>query len=119
MARPRKEIDLEQVEKLAAINCSMAEIASIVGCSVDTLQRNYAVVIEKGRHKMRVSLKRKQYELAMEGDRTMLVWLGKIILGQRDQAEVKVSYLRRVIKRLDGTEVVYTNEPKEEKEELQ
>lgn len=33
----------------------------------------------------RVSIRRKQYELAMDGDRAMLTWLGKQYLGQSDQ----------------------------------
>ena len=32
-------------------------------------------------------LRNKQFELAMVGDRTMLVWLGKQLLKQRDQIE--------------------------------
>ena len=31
-----------------------------------------------------MSLRRKQYELALEGDRTMLIWLGKQHLGQSE-----------------------------------
>jgi hypothetical protein len=31
-----------------------------------------------------MSLKRKQYEVAMSGNVSMLIWLGKNILGQRD-----------------------------------
>ena len=29
-----------------------------------------------------MSIRRKQYELAMAGDKTMLIWLGKQLLGQ-------------------------------------
>ncbi len=63
----------------------MAEIGHILGCSPDTLQRNYAAVIEEGRSQGKSSLKRKQYEVAMSGNVTMLIWLGKIKLGQVDQ----------------------------------
>ena len=87
MARPKKEIDAEQVRKLAGINCSMEEIGSIVGCSVDTLERRFADVIKEGRTHGRMSLKRKQFEVAMGGNVSMLIWLGKNVLGQRDIPE--------------------------------
>lgn len=82
------ELDRALIEELASIHCSMGEIARIAGCSIDTLERRYMDVIEVGRANVKASLRRKQYELAMTGDRTMLVWLGKIILGQREPAHI-------------------------------
>jgi hypothetical protein len=67
----------------------MTDIALIVGCSVDTLERRFADVIETGRADVRKSLRRKQVELAMKGDRTMLIWLGKQLLGQRDEQRLE------------------------------
>lgn len=88
MGRPLKQIDPAQVEKLAALHCTLEEIGTIVGCSVDTLSRRFADAIEKGRAHGKASLKRRQYELAMAGNATMLIWLGKQHLGQRDKQEV-------------------------------
>lgn len=88
MARPKKEISEKQVMELAAINCSYAEMAAVLDCDESTLTRRFAQVIQKGRAQMRMSLKRKQYEVAMTGDRTMLVWLGKVILEQREIKDV-------------------------------
>jgi hypothetical protein len=87
MARPRKKIDPEIVEKLAAILCTMEEIGQIVGCSVDTLERRFADIIEKGRAHGNMSLRRKQYDLAMGGNVTMCIWLGKQRLGQREKID--------------------------------
>jgi hypothetical protein len=84
MARPKKDIDIEQVRKLAAIQCSYAEMASVLGCNESTLTRRFAQVIKEGRDQGRMSLKRKQYEVAMGGNTSMLIWLGKNVLGQRD-----------------------------------
>ena len=39
MARTPKPIDREQVKKLASIGLSNAEIASVLECSPDTLER--------------------------------------------------------------------------------
>lgn len=39
----------------------------------------------------RMSLRREQFRLAMNGDRGMLIWLGKQYLGQMEQPETSVS----------------------------
>ena len=87
MARPKIIINEETVYDLASINCSMEEMGLILDVSPDTLQRRFAAVIEKGRAEMKQSLKRKQYQTAMSGNVTMLIWLGKQHLGQSDKAE--------------------------------
>ena len=91
--RPRKPVafDPSQVEKLARIGCTGDEIASVLRVSRDTLDRNYAEVLKRGRDSLRVSLRRKQVQQAMKGDRTMLIWLGKQLLGQRDQQHIEAS----------------------------
>lgn len=38
----------------------------------------------------RMSLRREQYKLAISGDRTMLIWLGKQHLGQSDNPETGI-----------------------------
>lgn len=90
MARPKLKIDPEQVRKLAAIQCSLEEMASILGCSHDTLERRFASVIKDGRNNGKMSLKRKQYEVAMTGNVGMLIWLGKQYLGQSDKSEIDI-----------------------------
>lgn len=91
MARPKIEIDESLVDKLASIHCTMEEIGSIVGCSVDTLERRFADVIKKAKDKGKSSLRRYQWELAQKGNATMLIWLGKQLLGQRDIQAIQVS----------------------------
>ena len=88
MARPKLEINSEQVRKLALIQCTMNEMASVLGCSVDTLERRFADIIKEGREQGTMSLKRKQYEIAMGGNVTMLIWLGKIVLKQVEKREI-------------------------------
>lgn len=89
MGRPRLNIDPEQVKLLAGIGCPVDEIALVLGCDKRTLERRYAAVIETGRADIRKSLRRKQVELALKGDRTMLIWLGKQLLGQRDEQRME------------------------------
>ncbi len=85
--RPPLDIDPEQVERLSAIHCTHEEMAAVLGCSTDTLVRRFADRIEKGRERGKASLRRRQFEMAMAGDRTMLIWLGKQYLEQADKNE--------------------------------
>jgi len=91
MARPRLSIDPAQVEELAAIMCTQAEMATVLGCSVKTLERRFGRAIEKGKARAATSLRRKQWQLAEKGNVTMLIWLGKQYLGQRDRPEADES----------------------------
>jgi len=93
--RPRKHVDLELVEKLAHIQCTYSEVAATLGVSVDTLQRNkdFAVVYKKGAEGGRKSLRRMQFESALKGNATMMIWLGKQYLGQSDQGRLEVQRL--------------------------
>ena len=84
MARPKKEVDEELLYKLAQIHCTMREMSDIVGVSVDTLKRRYADLIDKGKSEGKMRLRRKQIEVAMNGNHTMLIWLGKQMLGQSE-----------------------------------
>lgn len=87
VGRPKIEINEDQLEKLASILCTMEEMASFFECSVDTLERNFADTIKKGKDKGRMSLRRLQFEKAQSGNTTMLIWLGKQMLGQKDKIE--------------------------------
>lgn len=78
------KLDEKLIKDLAMIQCTMIEIASICGCSVDTLERRYADIIKKGRDHGKSSLRRAQYKKALEGNPAMLIWLGKHILDQKE-----------------------------------
>lgn len=86
--RPRLDLNVDDMEKLAAMCCTMNEIASFFGCSVDTLENNYSDIIKKGRNKGKMSIRREQYAAAMKGNITMLIWLGKQLLDQQDKTQV-------------------------------
>lgn len=98
MARPAKEISTDMVYKLAQIGCTNQEIADIVGVSHDTLTRRCKDELDEGRAFGRMSLRRKQWDVALSGNVTMLIWLGKQVLGQADKQEVKSETTERIIK---------------------
>jgi hypothetical protein len=84
-------IDHEELEKLAGIHCTMIEMATFFDCSVDTLERNYAEPIKKGKEKGKISLRRLQYQAAQKGNITMMIWLGKQLLGQKDISRLELT----------------------------
>lgn len=83
--RPRKQIDREAIRKLAALHCTLEEIAAFVGCSTDTIQRNYAAEVDKGRQEGKKQLRDWQIAAARKGNVAMLIFLGKQYLGQSDK----------------------------------
>ena len=72
------------VYKLAAMGCSNAEIARWFDIDENTLAYNFATIMAKGREDLKQSLRRAQIKLALSGNATMLIWLGKNILGQSE-----------------------------------
>jgi hypothetical protein len=88
MGRPRKEVDVATLERLAAIGHTQKECAVLLDCSPDTIQRNWHEEWEFGRETCKSSLRAKQVELATCGNVTMLIWLGKQMLDQSDKQEV-------------------------------
>ncbi len=84
--RPKIKLDYDQIEKLSSLQCTQEEIASYLGCSVDTLQRDdkFCGIYKDGMNKGRMSLRRKQWKALDDGNYTMLIWLGKQYLGQRE-----------------------------------
>jgi hypothetical protein len=72
------------IVRYTAIAYTMPELAAITGVSEDTLYRNFAGAIKRGRALRNASLRRKQFEVADSGNPTMLIWLGKQYLGQKD-----------------------------------
>lgn len=82
-----KTIDRNLVYNLAAVQCTVVEIAEAIGCSENYTRKHFKKLIDKGRAEGRKSLRRKQFEKAMNGDSKMLVWLGRQWLAQKDQPE--------------------------------
>lgn len=86
------EFGLTTVEKLASVFCTDEEMASFMGTSIDTLlnARNKVAFTEykkRGMDTGKATLRRKQFELAMKGNCTMLIWLGRNYLNQSEKIE--------------------------------
>lgn len=110
--RPKKQIDYDMVEKLANIQCTQEEIASVLDISTRTLLRDehFKEVFEKGRENGKASLRRIQWKHA-EKSASMAMFLGKQYLGQRDNLEVTNDYeINKVAELLNKIEKGANNE---------
>ena len=85
VGRDKKVIPPEEVYKLAQIGCKDKEIAEWFGIDSNTLRYNFSVELLKGRESLKHSLRRAQINVALNGNPTMLIWLGKNLLGQSEQ----------------------------------
>ena len=77
----------DEVELMAKIGCTDSEIADHFNIKDDTLRRNFADNITKGRSELKQRLRKAQLKVAFEGNATMLIWLGKNILGQQESPQ--------------------------------
>lgn len=87
--RPKIEINYGDVERLGRIQCTQEEIASIMDVSINRLRGDdkFLEAHKKGLENGKSSLRRAQFKAALGGNATMLVWLGKQLLGQKDKHE--------------------------------
>jgi hypothetical protein len=93
--RPPATIDWKKVGRYLQAQCKTTEIAGILGISPDTLytrcpqdnKMEYTAWSALKKAEGIELIRAKQFDTAMAGDRTMLIWLGKQLLGQKDQVE--------------------------------
>lgn len=96
MARPRKEINQDEFEKLCHIQCTLVEISEWFDCSEDTIERwvkrtylhGFAEIFKKKSSRGKISLRRKMFDLAFSGNVTMCIWLSKQHLGMKEKYEM-------------------------------
>lgn len=80
----RKVVPPDEVWKLAALGCTMEEMCDWFQINRETLKYNFSDYIAKGRAELKRRLRAAQIRVALEGNATMLVWLGKNLLNQSD-----------------------------------
>lgn len=104
MGRPRIEIDWKELDKLFYLQCTLVEIAGWFDCSEDTIELRvkekhgitFTELSSKRSAKGKISIRRKQYQKAEEGNPTMLIWLGKQYLGQKDSYDIDQTVTARI-----------------------
>jgi len=89
--RPRKQIDLKQVETFGSLGLTGEEMAALLKVDGATISHRmnepgseFRKAYESGLSNLKMSLRRKQIAVALrgKGNGGMLIWLGKQILGQ-------------------------------------
>lgn len=101
--RPRKEFTEEMVrtlENLCKIQCTQSECAATLEVSIPTMdtrlkEMGYSGFLEfhqKHSENGKSSLRRAQWKAALDGNPTMLIWMGKQVLGQKDRQESVVEH---------------------------
>lgn len=85
-----KKLDEVELEKLALMQCTTAEIASWFKVSPDTIERNYAAIIKRGREIGAMSMKRRLFQKVQDGDLGAIVWFGKNFCNMSDKVEQKI-----------------------------
>ena len=93
--RPQLSIDWAEVDKYLQAGCSGAQVVAVIGVSADTLYRrcqaergaSFSAILQEKSAKGDAFIRLKQFSLAMQGDKGLLIWLGKQRLGQKDRSE--------------------------------
>lgn len=85
IGRNKTVIPEEQVMELAKLHCTNQEMADFFEVKLQTFMDNFRDIITKGRLLTKQRLRKAQLDLALKGDRTMLIWLGRNILSQNEQ----------------------------------
>jgi hypothetical protein len=80
----KKVVPPDEVYKLASLGCSIEEMSDWFGVNRETLKYNFTEYIDRGRAEIKQKLRNAQMAAALNGNVTMLIWLGKNMLGQSD-----------------------------------
>jgi len=110
MGRNLIKIDWEEVKRLLVAGCSGVQIAGSLGFSHETLYercltdlgKTFTLFSSENRLKGDNFLRSKQMQVAGKGNTTMLVWLGKQRLGQRDVPQETHKFNGKLIELLDS-----------------
>lgn len=78
-------VDPETVYKLALMGATNVEIAEWYGCTEQSIRYRFNEYLAKARSSLKIKLRRAQLKVAIENENpTMLIWLGKQMLGQSE-----------------------------------
>lgn len=81
---------LRDIADLASEAAPVKEICRAIGCAESTFYKNEKAMeaFHAGQNDMRISLRHWQFLQAKAGNTTMLIWLGRNLLGQKEQPTV-------------------------------
>lgn len=86
--KERERLPTEQeVKILASYFLTNREISAVTNIAKRTLERHFGEALKIGRDLAGASIKRKQFQLALGGNTALLIWLGKVYLGQKEMKD--------------------------------
>lgn len=99
IGRPEKELDWGKLDAVLQFGARLLDCQGILDLSDETILKkikqkhgvSFAEYRELRMSTMRAKLLQKQFDVAMQGNVTMLIWLGKQHLGQVDKIETELT----------------------------
>jgi len=96
IGRPKKELDWKLIDSILQFGARLIDCSEMCEMSDDSIQKRireeynctFSEYRDRKMSKMRMKLLQKQYDVAMQGNVALLIWLGKQHLGQQDKQEV-------------------------------
>ncbi len=87
--KPKKQIDLVQVEEMAAEFCTQEEIARDMGFerTLFRTREEVGAAFVQGKNTAKIHLRHMMFNAARTGDRTMMIFLAKNELGYMDNPQ--------------------------------
>ena len=90
VGRPKILLDVKKIAELSKLQCTLEEIAAVMGVHRTTLIRNYAQIIDDNREVGKSSLRRAMWKKALNKDNTnMQIFLSKNVLGMKEKVETQ------------------------------
>lgn len=77
-------ISEEEVRLLASLFCPLTDMVKYFDVPKSTLVGHFKPIIDEVKERTKQKLRAKQLEEAFNGNTTLLIWLGKQMLGQTD-----------------------------------
>ena len=95
--KSRKNVDLTQVEDMAAEFCTQEEIADDMGFErrLFLTREDIRAAFDRGKNSAKMSLRHMMYNAARGGDRTMMIFLAKNELGYADVPKADMSNIEK------------------------
>lgn len=116
--RPKVAIDWGYVGEMLEAGGSAVGIAATIGIEEDTLRKRcpldnkctFSAFSQQKKASGDEQLRTKQFQVAMSGDKTMLIWLGKQRLGQTDKSDIQQTIKEVRIDWVDSNEDYLAND---------
>jgi hypothetical protein len=98
MSRPEKIIDWDVVDELLMAGCPGTDIAAYFGMHPDTFYKRvmaeydmgFSEYLQQKRSSGDCLLRKSQFDKALDKDTSMLIWLGKQRLGQKENHDISI-----------------------------